>query len=258
MSPSRKALIAITSASAKHAGGTTGLFVSEALHPYNVLVAAGFEVDLASETGKYTPDTLSLTPDFLNGEDLEIWNNTESDFRKKLDNMRKAADLDGSQYGLFYASAGHAALIDYPTATSLQNIAEQVWANGGIVSSVCHGPAIFANIKDKSTGKPIIEGRRLTGFTTEAEKGLGLMDFLEKELKVELVEGLAARLGATCKFIYGLTGEVEIDTDFWISDERSDDVWGDYSVVDGRLVTGQNPASATSSAKAAVEAFNKL
>jgi D-lactate dehydratase len=199
MSPARRALISITSAQATLFQGkeTTGLFISEALHPYNVLTAAGFEVDLASETGSYTPDWLSQQPDFLNGSDLETWNNVNSDFRKKLDNMPKAADLDGSKYGVFYASAGHAALIDYPKATGLQRIAEQVWANGGIVASVCHGPAIFANVLDLSTKEPLIKGKKITGFTTEAESTMGIAEELSS-WNSELVEDLAARLGATC------------------------------------------------------------
>jgi hypothetical protein len=61
MSPPRRALISITSASATLFYGkeTTGLFISEALHPYKVLRAAGLEVNLALETGTYTPDWLS-------------------------------------------------------------------------------------------------------------------------------------------------------------------------------------------------------
>ncbi|KAI0867436.1 hypothetical protein GGS24DRAFT_507831 [Hypoxylon argillaceum] len=72
MSPPRRALIAVTSAHATLFQGkeTTGLFISEALHLFQVLRAAGFEVDLALETGSYTPDWLSQQPDFLNGDDL--------------------------------------------------------------------------------------------------------------------------------------------------------------------------------------------
>lgn len=200
MSPPRRALISITSATATLFNGkeTTGLFISEALHPYNVLTAAGFEVDLASETGTYTPDWLSQQPDFLKGDDLSIWNDTNSDFRKKLDNMPKASEVDGSKYGLFYASAGHAALIDYPTATSLQKIAGQIWGNGGVVSSVCHGPAIFANLIDPTTNEPLIKGKRITGFTTEAENDMKIMNEL-RSWGSEMVEEVAARLGATCK-----------------------------------------------------------
>ena len=200
MSPARRALISVTSAEATLMDGKeiTGLFISEALHPFKVLTAAGFEVDLASETGSYTPDWLSLQPDFLNGEDLAIWNDTNSDFRKKLDNMPKASDLDASKYGVFYASAGHAALIDYPTATALQNIASQVWANGGVVSSVCHGPAIFAGVVDLATNEPLIKGKTITGFTTEAENTMGIMSTLKSWGK-PLVEELAEKLGAQCK-----------------------------------------------------------
>jgi putative intracellular protease/amidase len=200
MSPARRALIAITSAQATLFQGkeTTGLFISEALHPFKVLTAAGFEVDLASETGSYTPDWLSQQPDFLNGEDLAIWNDTNSDFRRKLDNMPRAADVDGSQYGVFYASAGHAALIDYPTATNLQRIASQVWANGGVVSSVCHGPAIFHGVADLATNEPLIKGKIITGFTSEAEVTMGIMDEL-RAWNSPMVEELAEKLGATCK-----------------------------------------------------------
>jgi D-lactate dehydratase len=200
MAPPRRALIAITSARATLFQGkeTTGLFISEALHPYNVFTAAGFEVDLSSETGTYTPDWLSQQPDFLSGDDLATWNNTKSKFRLKLDNMQKASELDGSRYGVFFASAGHAALIDYPTATNLQKIAEQVWTNGGIVSSVCHGPAIFAHVLDPAIKEPLIKGKIITGFTSEAEVTMGIMDELHG-WKKPLVEELAELLGATCK-----------------------------------------------------------
>lgn len=137
----------------------------------------------------------------------------------------------------FFASAGHASLIDYPTAKSLQNIALKVWANGGIVSSVCHGPAIFSNLIDPATKEPLIKGKKITGFASEAEHNMGIYDELQA-LKVELVEDLATRLGATY--------------------ERGRGVWDDFHVVDGRLVTGQNPQSALSTAQAVVEAFDKL
>jgi putative intracellular protease/amidase len=261
MSPPRRALISITSASATLFQGkeTTGLFISEALHPFNVLVAAGFEVDFASEKGTYTPDWLSQQPDFLNGSDLATWNDVNSDFRQKLDNMPKAADVDGTKYGLFYASAGHAALIDYPTATELKRVAAQVWANGGIVASVCHGPAIFTNLLDTATGEPLIKGKTITGFTTEAENTMGIMEEL-RSWDSEMVEEVAIKNGAKCKlftpkffFCFSILANFS-----FLLDVRSAGIWDDYHVVDGRLVTGQNPASAASTAKAAVQVFEKL
>jgi len=235
----KRVLIGVTSAQAKLFEGkeTTGLFVSEALEPYNVFVKAGFEVDLSSETGTYTPDWLSQQPQFLKGDDLATWKDPNSEFRKKLDNMTKSADLDPSRYGIFFASAGHAALIDYPTARGLQKVAEDVWSRGGVVSSVCHGPAIFANVLDLHTKEPLIKGKSLTGFTSEAEVDMNLMTEINSWHK-ELVEDIAGRLGATYK--------------------RSSGVWDDFHIVDGRLVTGQNPASAKSTAEAAVGVFQKL
>lgn len=198
----RRALIAVTGATAPlgKEGDFTGLFISEALHPYNALRAAGFEVDLSSETGSYYPDALSLTEGFLNGEDLKVYEDTDSEFRKKLDNMPKASDLNPSDYGLFYASAGHAALIDYPTATNLQRVATDVWSRGGVVASVCHGPVIFANIFDEATGDLLVKGKRIAGFTSEGEDVLGLSAQL-KTWDKELVEELAERVGAKCKSI---------------------------------------------------------
>jgi putative intracellular protease/amidase len=113
--------------------------------------------------------------------------------------MPKASELDGSKYGLFYTSAGHAALIDYPTATSLQKIAKQVWASGGVVSSVCHGPAIFANLLNTTTGEPLIKGKKITGFTTEAENTIKITGEL-RSWNSEMVKEVAARLGATCTY----------------------------------------------------------
>jgi putative intracellular protease/amidase len=205
MSLPRRVLIAVTSAHAKLFDGPTkgvkedtGLFISEALHPFNVFTAAGYEVDLSSETGTYTPEWLSLQPDYLSGDDLTTWNTADSAFRKKLDNMPKAAELDPSKYGIFFASAGYPALIDYPHAKSLQNVAEQVWAKGGIVSSVCHGPAIFAHVRDLATGEPLIKGKSIAGYCTEAEEMMGFMDIL-RGWGEPLVEEWAAKLGATCK-----------------------------------------------------------
>lgn len=167
----RKALIAVTSATQPlHNNDPTGLFITEALHPYLVLTAAGFSVTLASETGSYTPDTLSLTPDFLHGEDKAIYDDPASAFRKQLDNMPKASEVDEKEYGLFFASAGHAALYDFPTAGHLQRVASDVWKRGGVVAVVCHGAAILPGVLvDGEKGEHVAKGRKVTGFTREAE-----------------------------------------------------------------------------------------
>lgn len=92
----RRALIAITSAHAslfEGGGHTTGVFIGEALHPYNVFKAAGFEVDIASEKGTWTEDWLSLQPGFLSDEERKQYDDKMSEFRGEMDRNVKAGDL---------------------------------------------------------------------------------------------------------------------------------------------------------------------
>ncbi|KAH7138777.1 class I glutamine amidotransferase-like protein [Dendryphion nanum] len=233
----RRVLIAITSASATLNPHKTGVFIGEALHPYNVFIRAGFEVDIASETGSWSEDWLSLQPGFLTEEERKQYDDKGSEFRRKLDGASKSADLAEKKYGIFFASAGHAALIDYPHAVGLKKIASSVWESGGIVSTVCHGPAIFPGINDSKSGASIIAGKTITGFTTEGEDVLNVMDAV-RSWKEPLIDEWAEKLGA--KYV------------------RPDDVWGDFHVTDGRIVTGTNPQSATSTAKEAVRVFESL
>ena len=89
MAPPRKALIAVTSAHAPlyDGGKETGAFITEVLHPYKVFKAAGFDVDLVSETGTAQPDWLSTTDDWLPADDRAIWENKSGEFRQKMDHL---------------------------------------------------------------------------------------------------------------------------------------------------------------------------
>jgi putative intracellular protease/amidase len=97
----RRVVLACTSAIAPlHQGHNTGIWINEAQHPFNVFRAAGFEVDLVSETGKWGEDWLSMLPDYLNGKDKENYEDKTSEFRKGLDNMLTPADIDASKVSL--------------------------------------------------------------------------------------------------------------------------------------------------------------
>lgn len=238
MPPPRRALIAVTSAHAPlYPGGKeTGLFITEALHPFEIFRKAGFEVDLASETGTYSPDWLSTQAEWLSDAERKVYEDPKSEFRHKLDTLHKPGELKAADYGVFFASAGHASLIDYPDARGLQALATQIWADGGIVSAVCHGGAIFTNIVDAS-GMPIIKGRRVTGFTTKGEEEEGVLDTI-KSWDRPTIEASAQSLGAE-----------------YVSPPGP---WDSFTQTDGRLVTGANPASASATAEAVVVAFDKL
>lgn len=95
MAPPRKAVIAVSSAHAPlyPEGKETGLFITEALHPFNVFKKAGFEVDLVSENGTYSPDWLSQQKDWLPDADRAVWEDHSSEFRSKLDKLLKPSNI---------------------------------------------------------------------------------------------------------------------------------------------------------------------
>lgn len=128
-------------------------------------------------------------------------------------------------------------LQDYPTASNLQSIAAEIYSTGnGIVSAVCHGGAIFPGVVDGS-GKSIISGKKVTGFTTQGEEEKGVLDKI-KSWKVATIQDSAAQSGAT-----------------YVSPPGP---WDAFTITDGRVVTGANPASAHVTAEAAVKAFDAL
>lgn len=209
-------------------GAKTGLFLVEALHPFEVFKDNGYEVDFVSETGSFGFDEHSLAPHFLDGKDLEVYKDSKSDFNQHLKNMKKASEVNADDYGVFFASAGHATLFDYPNAKGLQSLAQAIWVNGGVVAAVCHGGAIFDGLIDPATGRPLIEGKSITGFTDIGEIILKV-DGLMKENNLLSIEDLAKKYGA--KYLAPIGP------------------WDDYTVADGKLITGVNPASASSTAK---------
>src|SRR5215475_444323 len=236
----RKALISVSSFNGAIYPGNhkTGLFFTEDLHPFKVLTTSGFDVDLASETGTFGLDDVSLTDPFLSGSDKAILNNPKHPFMVKLKSqLKKASDLKKKEYGVFFASAGHAALYDYPTAKGLQLIAGEVWDRGGVVGTVCHGPAIPPGVIDSKTGKTIIEGKTVTGFTIDGELIFRILDKLRADKVVPVVEAVTAA-GA------------------YYSSSMS--AFDDYSITSGRVVTGTNPQSARSTGERVVKLFDSL
>src|SRR5947209_17079330 len=103
--------------------------------------------------------------------------------------------------------------------------------------AVCHGPAILPGVIDSKTGRSIIEGKTVTGFTIEGELIFRILDKLRADKVVPVVEAVTA-VGA------------------YYSSSMS--AFDDYSVTCGRVVTGTNPQSARSAAERAVKLFSTL
>lgn len=228
-----KALLAITSYNETfyEDGTKTGVFVVEALHPYNLLIENGFEVDFVSDTGSYGWDEHSLDPDFLNGEDKKVFDDKNSGFIKGMNLAKKPEEVNAADYAIFFASAGHGAAYDYPRSKGLQRLAAEIYANNGVVAAVCHAPAIFDGLKELN-GDLLVKGKKITGFTDEGEEILKV-DHLMKKHHMKTVKEVADSNGA-----------------FYV---QPADPWASFTVVDGRVVTGVNPASAHETTQKAID-----
>jgi putative intracellular protease/amidase len=216
-----RALIALTSHSKLgETGRQTGFYVGEAAEPWEVFRAAGYDVDLVSVAGGQPP---------LDGRDEN--DKTQNDFLATagVTDTPKAADVDPTGYDVLVFAGGHGAMWDFPDNPDLARIARSIYEGGGVVAAVCHGPAALVNLK-LSDGANLVAGKRVAGFTNAEEAAVGLTDQVPFLLADKLTEAGAQHVPAP-----DFTEQV---------------------VVDGRLVTGQNPQSARALAEAVVKVVN--
>lgn len=211
-----KVLIALTShAELGDTGRKTGFYVPEVAHPYAVFTAAGYEVDYVSVAGGEPPRD-GVKP----GDEVVAAFLAEQGSRlaeTPTPDQVKAADYDAVLF-----AGGHGTMWDFPPSTALAALAAEIYENGGVVAAVCHGPAALVNLA-LSDGTHLVSGRRVSAFTNAEEEAVGLTDVVPFALETALVERGAE---------FTKAGE-----------------FADHAVADRRLVTGQNPASATSVAR---------
>ncbi|PGH11326.1 hypothetical protein AJ79_04942 [Helicocarpus griseus UAMH5409] len=232
----RKALIAVSSAHPPFYldGKKTGLSFPEALEPYNELINAGFDIDIASETGTYAYDDHSLDPHNLSHEDQRILQSSSYPFHDKINKqLFRAGDLSAHEYGLVFAAGGHGAMYDFPHAKHLQAIAEDVYNRGGVVSAVDQAPVLLSGMHT-ADGEPLLKGKEITGFTTKGEVELKVIDKLRDD-NLRTVEEMAQIVDA-----------------HYLPPAHNFD---DFSHIDSRIVTGANPTSTKSTVKNAIKVF---
>lgn len=207
----KKVLIIVSNANAIGPNNRrTGNFLPEVAHPYAEFDKAGFQIDFASLTGD-TPylDALWLADDpdnlkFLTGDG---W--------AEMQKAGKLEDVDVSVYDAIFIPGGLAPMVDMPENPLLKKVVKETYERGAVISAVCHGPVSFLNVK-LSDGSYLLDGKNITSFTTAEEDG-----YARADVPFDLQTALEAQ-GA-------IFHEV--------------DVWQANSIQDGRIVTGQNPAS---------------
>jgi putative intracellular protease/amidase len=193
-------------------GEPTGFAMVELTHPLEVFEAAGIPVEIASIRGGHPPiDFFDLT-DPVNDR---FWK--DKAFRKALAHSLVLGDLDPSRYSAVFFAGGHGTMWDFADSQAVQTIIRKVWESGGIVSAVCHGPAALVNAT-LSDGSYLVAGKKLAAFTDEEEAEVKYTKIVPYLLATTLKERGALHQPAPN--------------------------WTEKVVTDGRLITGQNPASA--------------
>lgn len=221
----KRVLLVLTSHSDLGGVRPTGFYVDEAAHPWQVFRRKGFTVDLASIAGGVPPQDGRHLGDPVQEQFLH-----DADVSRQLANTPALAQIDANQYDAVLFVGGHGVMWDFPNNSAVNAVGRNIWERGGIVAAVCHGPAALVDMT-LSDGSYLIAGRQVTGFTNGEEQAVGLT----KVVPFSLADRLEAR-GAHHHAAPNFTENV---------------------VVDGRLVTGQNPQSATGVANAMVNLLTK-
>ncbi|CAN5167812.1 type 1 glutamine amidotransferase domain-containing protein [soil metagenome] len=189
----------------------TGSLLTEVAHPYETFKQQGYDIDIFSVKGGEAPIDMVEVDDpmnvaFLNDEGLQ-----------KMKNTRPIDMVSVDEYEAVFVPGGLAPVVDMPDNPTVQQILSSMYDKGKVVSAVCHGPVSLINVK-LNDGSYLVDGKKVTGFSIAEEE-----NYAKEDVPFELEDALKNRGG-----IYSRV-----------------DPWQPYSIRDGRLVTGQNPASAT-------------
>ena len=202
-------------------GRKTGFWLEEFAAPYFVFRDAGVELKLASPKGGQPPvDPKSDLPE----NQTEAMARFKKDVRaqKELSQTSKLADVKAESFDSVFYVGGHGPMWDLAESAVSIALLEAFYDSGKPIALVCHAPGVLRHVTHR--GEPLVKGKQVTGFTNGEEEEVKLTRIVPF-----LVENELLGLGA-------------------VFEKRRD--WQPFAITDGRLVTGQNPASSTFAARA--------
>ena len=203
-------------------GKKTGFWLEEFVAPYYVFKDAGAQITVASPHGGQPP----LDPA---SDDPSAQTDATSRFKEDpaaqavLASTQKLKDVSAADFDAVFYPGGHGPLWDLAEDPTSIALLEAMLAAGKPVAAVCHAPGVLRHVKS-ADGKPLVQGKSVTGFTNTEEEAVGL-----SEVVPFLVEDMLKKNGGN----YSKGGD-----------------WQPYVVSDGLLITGQNPASSEPAAEA--------
>ena len=202
-------------------GHKTGFWLDEFAAPYYVFKDAGAQLVLASPKGGQPPlDPKSDAPDAQTAATVRF--NEDAEALSALANTRRLKDVLDETFDAVFYPGGHGPLWDLAEDADSIRLIEQACSAGKPVAAVCHGPAVFRHTRG-ALGEPLVKDKRVTEFSDEEEEAVGLAGVVPFSLEDALKKNGAHY-------------------------ERGP-VWQSYVVTDGKLVTGQNPASSEAAAE---------
>ncbi len=202
-------------------GLKTGFWLEEGAAPYFVFRDAGVQLTLASPKGGQPPiDPKSDDPQ--NQTPAQIRFKKDAEAQKAFANTLRLADVKAEDFDTIFYPGGHGPMWDLAEDPVSIALLESFYSSGKPIALVCHSPGVLRHVKYK--GQPLVKGKHVTGFTNGEEEEMKLTHVVPF-----LVEDELLRLGA-------------------IFEKKAD--WQPYSITDGHLITGQNPASSTITAQA--------
>ncbi|KAJ6003083.1 hypothetical protein N7451_005630 [Penicillium sp. IBT 35674x] len=208
----------------------TGLWLSELTHAWHVFEEHGYEQTIISPAGGLSPiEPKSLKfPNY--DKTAKAWRADPSRM-SLLKNTARPNQIKSADFDAIYFTGGHGVMYDFPDDEGLQRITREIFERGGIVSSVCHGYCGLLNTK-LSDGSYLVAGRNMTGFAWREEVLARVSKLVPYNSEEEVKKRGAHYKKAKLPFV-------------------------SYTVVDGNLVTGQNPGSAKETARKVVAALSQ-
>lgn len=205
-------------------GKPTGFWLEEFAAPYYAFLDSGADITLASPLGGQPPlDPKSDEPDAQTDATRRFKQDPQA--QAVLATTQRLAQVKADSFDAVFFPGGHGPLWDLAENGYVMALIKDFYASGKIVSAVCHAPAVFRHVKT-AEGQFLVHDRNVTGFSNAEEAAVGLTDVVPF-----LVEDMLKDHGASY---------------------TSGDDWQPHIVVDGRLITGQNPASSVGVADAVI------
>jgi putative intracellular protease/amidase len=218
-------------------GWPVGFWSAELTHAYKLFIDNGFEVTIASpKGGKVEVDALSDPRDssgYSKNDTISLEFLEDGDFMSLLHNTKKVSDFSVDDFDAIVVVGGQGPMFTFNGETGLQNTFLEFYKKGKISAALCHGTSLLLYLKDKE-GKPLIQGKKMTGFTDEEE------DYADKTVGKKVmpfrIEAEAKKLGA---------------------EFQKANAFEPFAIKDGNLITGQQQHSGAEVAKLVIDSLGK-